>query len=195
MNDLGLWGWIAWFFWVFVFFAYLMVLFSILSDLFRDHKLNGWLKAVWIIFLIFVPFLTALVYLIARGNGMTKRGMAQAAEMRKAQDEYIRTDRGDGIRREQRGRHREGEVAPRLGRHHAGGVRRHQVEGTRRLSPRRPTEEAAPSARTGRLFASSDPRAKGWPNHPSGMTTGTNLDTRLDPQPTRRAAVHPSYGS
>ena len=72
MNDLGFWGWIAWFFWVFVFFAYLMVLFSILSDLFRDHKLSGWWKAVWIIFLIFVPFLTALVYLIARGNGMTQ---------------------------------------------------------------------------------------------------------------------------
>ena len=94
MNDLGLGSWIAWFFWVFVFFAYLMVLFSILGDLFRDHKLSGWLKAVWIIFLIFVPFLTALVYLIARGNGMTKRGIAQAPEMRKAQDEYIRQTAG-----------------------------------------------------------------------------------------------------
>ncbi len=94
MNDMGLWGWIWWFFWVFVFFAYLMVLFSILSDLFRDHKLSGWWKAVWIIFLIFVPFLTALVYLIARGSGMTKRGMEQAAEMRKAQDEYIRQTAG-----------------------------------------------------------------------------------------------------
>jgi hypothetical protein len=91
---MDLWSWIAWFFWVFVFFAYLMVLFSILSDLFRDSSLNGWLKAVWIIFLIFVPFLTALVYLIARGNGMTKRGMQQAAEMRKAQDDYIRQTAG-----------------------------------------------------------------------------------------------------
>ena len=91
---MDLWSWIAWFFWVFVFFAYLMVLFSILSDLFRDSSLNGWLKAVWIIFLIFVPFLTALVYLIARGNGMTQRGMQQAAEMRKAQDEYIRQTAG-----------------------------------------------------------------------------------------------------
>jgi len=87
-------SWIAWFFWVFVFFAYLMVLFSILSDLFRDSELNGWVKAIWIIFLIFVPFLTALIYLIARGNGMTKRGMAQAAEMKKAQDEYIRQTAG-----------------------------------------------------------------------------------------------------
>ena len=90
--DLG--SWIAWFFWVFVFFAYLMVLFSIIGDLFRDSELSGWLKAVWIVFLIFVPFLTALVYLIARGNGMTKRGLAQAAEQRKLQDEYIRQTAG-----------------------------------------------------------------------------------------------------
>ena len=91
-SDLG--SWIAWFFWVFVFFAYLMVLFSIIGDLFRDSELNGWIKAIWIIFLIFVPFLTALVYLIARGNGMTKRGLAQAAEQRKLQDEYIRQTAG-----------------------------------------------------------------------------------------------------
>ena len=90
--DLG--SWIAWFFWVFVFFAYLMVLFSIIGDLFRDSELNGWVKAIWIIFLIFVPFLTALIYLIARGNGMTKRSIAQATEMRKAQDEYIRATAG-----------------------------------------------------------------------------------------------------
>lgn len=88
------WTWIAWFFWAFVFFAYLMVLFSILGDLFRDSSVNGWVKAIWIIFLIFVPFLTALIYLIARGNGMTKRSMKQAAEMRKAQDEYIRQAAG-----------------------------------------------------------------------------------------------------
>ena len=91
---MDLWSWIAWFFWVFVFFAYLMVLFSIIGDLFRDSELSGWLKAIWIIFLIFVPFLTALVYLIARGNGMTKRGLAQAAEQRKLQDEYIRQAAG-----------------------------------------------------------------------------------------------------
>jgi ABC-type multidrug transport system fused ATPase/permease subunit len=90
------WTWIAWFFWAFVFFAYLMVLFSILGDLFRDSSVNGWVKAIWIIFLIFVPFLTALIYLIARGNGMTKRSMEQAAEMRKAQDEYIRQAAGSG---------------------------------------------------------------------------------------------------
>lgn len=66
---MDIWSWVAWFFWVFVFVAYLMVVFSIISDIFRDQSLNGWLRAIWIIFLIFVPFLTALVYLIARGSG------------------------------------------------------------------------------------------------------------------------------
>ena len=90
----GFWDFLLWLFWVFVFFAYLMVLFSIIGDLFRDSKLSGWLKAIWIIFLIFLPFITALVYLIARGNGMTKRSMEQAAEMQKAQAEYIRQTAG-----------------------------------------------------------------------------------------------------
>lgn len=90
------WSWIAWFFWAFVFFAYLMVLFSILADIFRDSSMNGWVKAVWIIFLVFVPFLTALIYLIARGNGMTKRSVAQAAELRAAQDDYIRQTAASG---------------------------------------------------------------------------------------------------
>ncbi|GAA3914251.1 SHOCT domain-containing protein [Microbacterium invictum] len=87
---MDLWGWMAWFFWIFVFCAYLMVLFSIIGDLFRDDSVNGWLKAVWIIFLVFVPFLTALVYLIARGQGMQKRSIAQAQALREQQDSYIR---------------------------------------------------------------------------------------------------------
>ncbi|GAA3628109.1 SHOCT domain-containing protein [Microbacterium awajiense] len=90
----GFWGsfWdiIWWFLWIFVFVAYLMVLFSIIGDLFRDHKLSGWWKALWILFLIFVPFLTALIYLIARGRGMAERGAAEAAQMKSAQDAYIK---------------------------------------------------------------------------------------------------------
>ena len=91
---MDLWSWIAWFFWVFVFVAYLMVLFSIIGDIFRDDSLNGWLKAVWIIFLIFLPFITALVYLIARGNRMQKRSIQQARELRAEQDSYIRQTAG-----------------------------------------------------------------------------------------------------
>jgi Phospholipase_D-nuclease N-terminal len=74
--------------------AYLFALFAIIGDLFRDHKLNGFAKAIWIIFLIFVPFLTALIYLIARGKGMAERGAAQAKELQAAQDQYIKSVAG-----------------------------------------------------------------------------------------------------
>ncbi|NLP84655.1 hypothetical protein HF576_12415 [Microbacterium sp. CFH 90308] len=93
---MGFWDLLLWIFSIFVFVAYLMVVFSIIGDIFRDHSLNGWLKALWILFLIFVPFLTALVYLIARGAGMQKRSIAQAEALRSAQDAYIRQAAGGG---------------------------------------------------------------------------------------------------
>ncbi len=86
----NLWNIVWLFFWSFAFIAYLFALFSIISDLFRDHKLNGWWKALWILFLIFVPFLTALVYLIARGPGMAERSQRQAKQAQEAADSYIR---------------------------------------------------------------------------------------------------------
>ena len=83
--------------WSFLFVAYLMVFFYILMDLFRDSELSGWWKALWIVALIFVPFLTALVYLITRGRGMADR---RAAEARQSQDEtnaYIQQVTGSGV--------------------------------------------------------------------------------------------------
>ncbi|MET0976309.1 MAG: SHOCT domain-containing protein [Leifsonia sp.] len=85
------WNIIWIFFWSFAFIAYLMALFAIIGDLFRDHKLNGWWKAVWVIFLLFVPFLTALVYLIARGQGMAERAQRDAKSAEAASAAYIRT--------------------------------------------------------------------------------------------------------
>ena len=90
MDWSNFWSVIWLFFWSFAFVAYLFALFAIISDLFRDHKLNGWWKAVWIIFLVFVPFLTALVYLIARGRGMAERNMKEAADTQAAVDAHIR---------------------------------------------------------------------------------------------------------
>jgi Short C-terminal domain/Phospholipase_D-nuclease N-terminal len=75
---------------IFAFVAYLMVLFSILSDLFRDHETGGFAKAIWILALIFFPFATALIYLIARGKGMAERNVKAAKEMQDAQNAYIR---------------------------------------------------------------------------------------------------------
>jgi len=80
---------------IFFFVAYLMLLFFILTDLFRDRSLSGWWKAVWVIFLILLPILTALVYLIARGGGMQERAAQEAKAMKQAQDEYIRSVTND----------------------------------------------------------------------------------------------------
>lgn len=76
--------------WSFFFIAYLIVLFQIIADLFRDHELSGWWKAVWIIFLIFLPVLTSLVYLIARGRGMAERQAAAVVQAKQDTDAYIR---------------------------------------------------------------------------------------------------------
>lgn len=94
----GFWGSFAdiiwWFLSIIVFVAYLFVLFSIIMDVFRDHKLNGWFKAIWLIFLIFLPFVTAIVYLIARGRGMSRRSIESAQELQKAQQAYIQSVAG-----------------------------------------------------------------------------------------------------
>src|SRR6476660_1506656 len=65
--------WILWFFYI---AAYLYVVILIITDLFRDQKTSGWFKAVWILFLVFVPFLTALIYVIVNGKGMAARAYA-----------------------------------------------------------------------------------------------------------------------
>ena len=88
---------IIWFILItFLFVAYLFVLFAILSDLFRDKDTNGWLKALWVIFLIFLPFLTALIYLIVRGRSMSERSVAAAQANQEAMDAYIRQAAGKG---------------------------------------------------------------------------------------------------
>ncbi|MDP3968851.1 MAG: SHOCT domain-containing protein [Nocardioides sp.] len=74
--------------------AYLMVMFSIIADLFRDRGTSGFIKAVWMIALIFLPFLTAFLYVIARGRGMAERSMSSAEAMKQAQDAYIRETAG-----------------------------------------------------------------------------------------------------
>jgi hypothetical protein len=80
---------------IFAFIAYLMILFNILVDLFwRDHKTSGWVKAIWVIFLILVPYLTALAYLIVRGTGMAERAREQAMQAKKETDDYIKTAAG-----------------------------------------------------------------------------------------------------
>lgn len=87
----SLWDWFWFLFWAFAYVAYLFALIYIIIDVFRDHSLNGWLKAVWLIFLVFVPFITALVYLIARGSGMAERAARKQQEYEEYSEDYIRS--------------------------------------------------------------------------------------------------------
>ncbi|MGL3150510.1 SHOCT domain-containing protein [Microbacterium sp. A82] len=86
----SLWDIIVLFFWSFVFIAALFAFILVVIDLFRDKKLNGWAKAVWVVFLVFVPLLTSLIYLIARGAGMPDRINDEARRQREANEGYIR---------------------------------------------------------------------------------------------------------
>ena len=80
-----LWTTLAFFF----IFMYLMILFRILGDLFSDHDTSGWAKAAWVLFLVLVPFLTAFIYLIAHGDGMARRAMAQQQQAQADFNDYV----------------------------------------------------------------------------------------------------------
>ncbi|EMG5772666.1 TPA: SHOCT domain-containing protein [Yersinia enterocolitica] len=87
---LTLWDILATTFSIFFFIAYLLILFQVISDLFRDHELSGFYKAIWILFLLFIPLLTSLVYLITRGKGMAQRYRASVQKSVSETNEYIR---------------------------------------------------------------------------------------------------------
>ena len=90
MDWSSFWGVLWYTIMVFAFIAYLMVLFMILTDLFRDHRASGRTKVIWIVALVLFPYLTAFVYVIVRGEGMTERGHAAAVAAERANREYIR---------------------------------------------------------------------------------------------------------
>lgn len=74
----------------FLLFAWIWILISIIGDLFRDHELSGVAKAVWVFFLVFLPFLGVFLYLIVRGNGMRDRALKEQADTKKHFDSYVR---------------------------------------------------------------------------------------------------------
>jgi hypothetical protein len=75
--------------WAFVLTCYLIVLFQVFGDLFRDRDLSGWWKAVWIMFLIIAPFLSVLIYVIARGTGMAERRQESLGGGRRDEEVYV----------------------------------------------------------------------------------------------------------
>jgi cytochrome c biogenesis protein CcdA len=74
----------------FLLFAWIWILISIIGDLFRDHELSGVAKAVWVFFLVFLPFLGVLLYLIVRGGGMRDRTIKAQVDAKKEFDSYVR---------------------------------------------------------------------------------------------------------
>ena len=79
---------------IFFLVVFFWILITIIGDLFRDHEMSGGAKAGWIVLLILVPFLGALIYLIARGEGMRERAVKEQVEVRKHMDAYIRETAG-----------------------------------------------------------------------------------------------------
>ena len=75
---------------IYFIFFYFMILFRVIGDLFSDKEASGLSKTLWLIFLLFLPFLALFIYLITKGQAMTERSMARAAEANAAQQDYIR---------------------------------------------------------------------------------------------------------
>ena len=86
---MSLWDVLVSIFWFMMLFAWIWLLISIFGDLFRDHELSGWGKALWTLFLIVLPWLGALIYLIARGRSMNERALQQAQRNEQAFRQYV----------------------------------------------------------------------------------------------------------
>lgn len=82
--------------WFFLFFVWIMLIFTIFGDIIRSDDMGGVAKAIWSIFIIFLPFLGIFVYLIARGGSMGERQLKAAQKQEAAMQEYIRTTAGSG---------------------------------------------------------------------------------------------------
>lgn len=94
MNSF--WDFLVWLFWIYIMFACIWIFITVIIDIFRDHTLNGWAKALWLIFLVFLPFLAAFIYLIARGKSMAERRMQEQADAQAQANAYIRNVAGTG---------------------------------------------------------------------------------------------------
>jgi general stress protein CsbA len=85
-----LWTMIIFFCWV----AWIWIVITVFADLFRRHDISGWAKAAWVVFVIVLPFLGVLVYLIVQHDGMRERSMREAQDQKQAFDQYVRETAG-----------------------------------------------------------------------------------------------------
>ena len=93
---MSFWDIFASIFWFMILFTWIWMLIAIVGDIFRDHELSGWGKALWTLFLIVAPWLGSLVYLIARGRSMNERALAKAQRDERAFGQYVRATAGSG---------------------------------------------------------------------------------------------------
>jgi Short C-terminal domain len=82
--------------WIVLWVIWLFLLFRVIFDIFRDHDLSGWSKALWLIFVIVLPFLGVFVYIIARGRGMNERDVREVQARQQSFDTYVREAAGSG---------------------------------------------------------------------------------------------------
>jgi len=82
--------------WFFLFFLWIWLVITIFADIIRNHHMSGWAKALWALFIIFIPFLGILIYLIVNGGSMNERAMEDAQKQQDAADAYIRQAAGSG---------------------------------------------------------------------------------------------------
>ena len=127
-DDFGLWEVFLSMFWFMLLFAWIWMLIAIFGDIFRDHELSGWGKALWSLLIIFLPWIGVLAYLIARGRSMNERSVRVA----RGERQELPRLRAGGI-----GPTESGGGAPQAGgaarqrRDHAGGLRPGQGQGSR----------------------------------------------------------------
>ena len=90
---------LAAFWWMLMFFLFIVwifILFQVIIDIFRSHDMHGGAKALWLIFIIFLPFLGVLVYLIARGHKMQEHQLQAAQQQKQDFDAYVKQTAGSG---------------------------------------------------------------------------------------------------
>jgi hypothetical protein len=85
-----LWTMIIFFFWV----IWIWIVVTVLIDVFRRHDIGGFAKALWVIFVVILPWLGVLIYLIVEHDGMRERSMKQAQAQKDALDDYVREAAG-----------------------------------------------------------------------------------------------------
>ena len=91
---MSIWDFLVYAFWFYIWFSCIFIFITVIIDVFRDHSLNGWAKALWLIFLLALPFLGAIIYLIARGRSMSERKLAEVQAAQAAQNSYIQSVAG-----------------------------------------------------------------------------------------------------